>query len=158
MVHFCSGLLSQELVNSLTHHAQGHCHGWESIIRPVFGSFPANRFPYSIFLLLVSRLIFDLRTPRSLSTFAYVFCVFYSRPYQIFWKAVGLQRVPSTSWIQLRSYLEERASAPVKKTEITAGIQHADHAAPHYPQKFALTSPTSGDCSVDIVRLRTKAT
>jgi hypothetical protein len=32
---------------------------------------------------------------------------------------------------------------------------------PHYtlyPQKLALTSPTSGGCSVGIVRLRTKAT
>jgi hypothetical protein len=33
-----------------------------------------------------------------------------------------------------------------------------DHATPHYPQKLALTSPTSGSCSVGIVRSRTKAT
>jgi hypothetical protein len=33
-----------------------------------------------------------------------------------------------------------------------------DHAAPLYPQKLALTSPTGGGRSVGIVRSRTKAT
>jgi hypothetical protein len=32
-----------------------------------------------------------------------------------------------------------------------------DYATPHYPQKFAITSPTSGGGSVGIVRSRTKA-
>jgi hypothetical protein len=34
----------------------------------------------------------------------------------------------------------------------------ADHATPLYPQKWVLTSPTSGGRSVGIVRSRTKAT
>jgi hypothetical protein len=34
----------------------------------------------------------------------------------------------------------------------------ADHATPLYPQKLALTSPTSGDRSIGIVRSRTEAT
>ena len=38
------------------------------------------------------------------------------------------------------------------------GIRCADHVTPLYPQKLALTSPTSGGRSVGIVRLRTKAT
>jgi hypothetical protein len=38
------------------------------------------------------------------------------------------------------------------------GIYCADHAIPFYPQKLALTSPTSDDRSVGIVRLRSKAT
>ena len=38
------------------------------------------------------------------------------------------------------------------------GIRCADHVTPLYPQKLALTSPTGGGRSVDIVRLRTKAT
>ena len=38
------------------------------------------------------------------------------------------------------------------------GIRCADHMTPLYPQKLALTSPTSGGRSVGIVRLRTKAT
>jgi hypothetical protein len=38
------------------------------------------------------------------------------------------------------------------------GILRADHATPLYPQKLALTSPTSGGRSAGIVRSRTKAT
>ena len=34
----------------------------------------------------------------------------------------------------------------------------ADHMAPLYPQKLALTSPTGGGRAVGIVRVRTKAT
>jgi hypothetical protein len=38
--------------------------------------------------------------------------------------------VHSASWVQLRSYLEEKVAAPVYKTEITAvGIRHAEHVA-----------------------------
>jgi hypothetical protein len=37
-------------------------------------------------------------------------------------------------------------------------IRRAGHSTPLYPQKLALTSPTSGDRSVSIVRSRTKAT
>jgi len=38
------------------------------------------------------------------------------------------------------------------------GTRCADHVTPLYPQKLALTSPTSGGRSVGIVRVRTKAT
>ena len=38
------------------------------------------------------------------------------------------------------------------------GTRCADHVTPLYPQKLALTSPTSGGRSVGIVRSRTKAT
>jgi hypothetical protein len=61
--------------------------------------------------------------------------------------------VHSASWPQLRSYLEEIVAAPVQKTEIN------DRGNPFrwprdtlYPQKLALTSPTSGGRSVGIVR------
>jgi hypothetical protein len=37
-------------------------------------------------------------------------------------------------------------------------IRRTDHATRLYPQKLALTSPTSGGRSVGIVRSRTKAT
>jgi hypothetical protein len=33
---------------------------------------------------------------------------FHSRLYQIFWKVVGLERVYSASWVQLKSYLKEK--------------------------------------------------
>jgi hypothetical protein len=38
------------------------------------------------------------------------------------------------------------------------GIRLTDHETPLYPQKLALTPPTSGGCSAGIVRSRTKAT
>jgi hypothetical protein len=41
---------------------------------------------------------------------------------------------------------------------MTVGIRHADHMAPLYPQKLALTSLTSGGRSVSIVCSRTQAT
>jgi hypothetical protein len=48
---------------------------------------------------------------------------------QIFQEA--LERVHVASWVQLRSYLEEKVAAPVKETEIMAiGIRHVDHVAP----------------------------
>jgi hypothetical protein len=84
---------------------------------------------------------------------------FDSRRYQIFWEVVGLERVHSASWVQLRSYLEEKVAAPVYKTENTAvGIRHADYETSLYPQKLALTSPTNGGRSVSIIRSRTQAT
>jgi hypothetical protein len=53
------------------------------------------------------------------------------RRYQIFWEVVGLERVHSASWLQLRSCLEEQVAAPIYKTEVTAvGICHADHTTP----------------------------
>jgi hypothetical protein len=59
----------------------------------------------------------------------------------------------------MRSYLKEKVAPPVQETEITVvRIRRADHATPLYPQKLALTSTTSGGCSIGIVRSRTKAT
>jgi hypothetical protein len=53
--------------------------------------------------------------------------------------------------------LDRKVAAPVYKTEnTTVGIRHADHVATLYPQKLAITSPTSGGRSVAIVRSRTQ--
>jgi hypothetical protein len=55
--------------------------------------------------------------------------------------------------------LEEKVAAPVQKTEImAAGIRCADHTTPLYPQKLALTSPTSGGRSVGVLDSQTTAT
>jgi hypothetical protein len=54
--------------------------------------------------------------------------------------------------------LEGKVAAPAYKTENTnLGIRHVDHVAPLYPQKLALTSPTSWGRSVGIVRPRIQA-
>jgi len=54
----------------------------------------------------------------------------------------------------------KKVAAPgLEKQRLTAvGTRCADHVTPLYPQKLALTSPTSGGRSVSIVRVRTKAT
>jgi hypothetical protein len=83
---------------------------------------------------------------------------FDSQHYQIFWDVVGLEWGP----FNLVSTSEEL----LKKSNSGSGLDsreygHGDALCwPHntlYPQKLALTSPTSGDHSVGIVRLRTKA-
>jgi hypothetical protein len=67
--------------------------------------------------------------------------------------------VHSAPWGQLRSYLNEKVAAPVYKTEINGrGNSSRWPRNTLYPQKLALTSPTSGGRSVGIVRLQTKAT
>jgi hypothetical protein len=82
-----------------------------------------------------------------------------SRRYQIFWEVVSLERGPLSLVSTLRSYLEEIVAAP--------GLENREHGSGNplfwprdtlYPQKLALTSPTSGGRLVGIVRLRTKTT
>jgi hypothetical protein len=59
----------------------------------------------------------------------------------------------------MRSYLNEKQRLRYIKPRLTAvWIRCADLATAICPQKFALTSPTSGGWSVGVVRLRTKAT
>jgi hypothetical protein len=72
-------------------------------------------------------------------------------------KAMGLEWGPLSLVSTTEELLDRKVAAPVKKTENTAvGIRHADHVAPHYPQKLAITSLTSGSRLVGIVRSRTQ--
>jgi hypothetical protein len=72
---------------------------------------------------------------------------------------MGLERGPLSLVSTTEELLDRKVAAPVQKTENTAvGIHHADHVAPSLRKKLAITSPTSGGCSVGIVRLRTQAT
>jgi hypothetical protein len=69
---------------------------------------------------------------------------------------VGLERGPLVRIIG--KLLERKVAAPVWKTEINGnGDSLRWPRDTLYPLKLALTSPTSGGRSVDIVRLRTKA-
>jgi hypothetical protein len=84
---------------------------------------------------------------------------FDSRRFQIFWEAARLARCPLSLMRTTKELLEGRVSAPVQKTEINdRGNLLRWPRDTLYPQKLALTSPTSGDRSVGIVRSRTKAT
>jgi hypothetical protein len=84
---------------------------------------------------------------------------FDSRRYQIFWEVVGLERDP----LSLVSTIEEllgRKSSGSDLENRDYGRRGASRwpRGNHYPQKLALTSPTSGGRSVDIVRSRIQAT
>jgi hypothetical protein len=53
--------------------------------------------------------------------------------------------------------LEEKSSGSSPEIENTAAeIRHAGHVAPLYLKKLALTPPTIGSRSVDIIRSRTQ--
>jgi hypothetical protein len=70
---------------------------------------------------------------------------------------VALERGPLSLVSTTEELLDRKVAAPVYKTENSAvGIRRADYATPLYPQKLALTSPTSGGRSVGMVRSRTK--
>jgi hypothetical protein len=82
-----------------------------------------------------------------------------SRRYQIFREVVLLNGAHSASWVQLRSYLNGKVAAPsLENRSYGCGDPLRWPRNTLYPQKLALTSPTSGGRSVGIVRLRTKAT
>jgi hypothetical protein len=83
---------------------------------------------------------------------------FDSRRYKIFWEIVGLERGPLSLVNTIEELLERKSSGsglesreygrrdPSRRPRITL-----------YPQRLALTSPTSGGLSFSIVRSRTQA-
>jgi hypothetical protein len=84
---------------------------------------------------------------------------FDSRYYQIFWEVVGLERGPLSLVSTTEELLGSKSSS--------SGLENWNYGYrdpsrwPHgtlYPQKLALSSPTSGGCLVGIVRSRTRAT
>jgi hypothetical protein len=66
--------------------------------------------------------------------------------------------VHSASRVQLRNCLKEKERLRPTKSRYGVGNRRADHGTPSTRKDLALTSPTSGGRSVDIVRLRTQAT
>jgi hypothetical protein len=84
---------------------------------------------------------------------------FYSLRYQTFWEVVGLER-GSLSLVSTTEELLERTSSG-SGLEIREYGRRDPSRWPRgtlYPQKLALTSPTSGGRTVGIVRLWTQAT
>jgi hypothetical protein len=84
---------------------------------------------------------------------------FDSRRYHIFWEVVGLERSPVSLMSTFEELLERKSS--------DSGLENREYGRRDpsrwprgtlYPLKLALSSPTSGGRSVDIVFSRTKAT
>jgi hypothetical protein len=72
---------------------------------------------------------------------------------------MGLERGPLSLVSTIEQLLGRKNSGFCLESENTAvGIRHADYATSLYPQKLALTSPTSGGRSVDIIRYLTLVT
>jgi hypothetical protein len=82
-----------------------------------------------------------------------------SRRYQIFWEVVGLERGPLSLVSTTEALLERKSSScDLEKWEYGYRDPSRRPRGTLFPQKLALTSPTSGGHSVGIVRSRTKAT
>jgi hypothetical protein len=82
-----------------------------------------------------------------------------SRRYQIFWEVLGLERGPLSPVSTIEELLERKSSG--------YGLENLEYGRSEplrwprgtlYPQKWAVTSPTSSGRSVSTVRSRTLAT
>ena len=76
----------------------------------------------------------------------------------ILYVSVKRKRVSNVNISNPKSKFEGKFSSLVFGMCSFLANRCAGHVTPLYPQKLALTSPTSGDRSVGIVRSRTKAT
>jgi hypothetical protein len=75
------------------------------------------------------------------------------------WKAVGLKRGPLSLVSTTEELLERKSSSSDLENREYGGRDPSRWPrGTHYPQKLALTSPTIGGRSVDIVRSRTQTT
>jgi hypothetical protein len=83
---------------------------------------------------------------------------FDSQRYQIFWEVVGLERGLLSLMSTIEELLERKSSGSgLENQEYGRGMSRWLRGS-LYPQKLALTSPTSGGRSVGIVHLQTQAT
>jgi hypothetical protein len=83
---------------------------------------------------------------------------FDSRRCQIFWEMVGLEQGPLSLVRIIEEQLEWKSSGSSLENRINGRRDPLRWLCDTlYPQKLALTSPTSGGRSVGIVRLRTKS-
>jgi hypothetical protein len=83
---------------------------------------------------------------------------FDSRRYQMFWEVVGLERDPLSLVSTTEELLGRKSSCfGIENRKYDRRVLSRWPRGTLYPQKLALTSPTSGGGSVCIVRLRTQA-
>jgi hypothetical protein len=79
--------------------------------------------------------------------------------YQIFWEIVGPERSPLSLVSTTEELLERKSSGfGLEILEYDRRDPSRSQRGTLYPQKLALTSPTSGGRSIGIVRSRTQAT
>jgi hypothetical protein len=84
---------------------------------------------------------------------------FDSLRYQIFWEVVGLELGPLSLVTTTEELLRRKSNGSSLESREYGGREPSRWPrGTVYPQKLALTSPTSGGCSVAIVRSRTQAT
>jgi hypothetical protein len=84
---------------------------------------------------------------------------FDSRRYQIFLEVVGLERDPLSLMSTIEELLERKSSGSgLESRKCDSRDSSRWSRVSLYPQRLALTSPTSGGRSDDIVRSRTQAT
>jgi hypothetical protein len=84
---------------------------------------------------------------------------FDSRCYQVFWEVVGLERGPLSLVSTIVELLERKSSGSgLENREYCRRDQSRWPRGTLYPQKLAITSPTSGGRSIGRVRYRTQAT
>jgi hypothetical protein len=82
---------------------------------------------------------------------------FNSRRYQIFWEMLGLERGPLSLMSTIELYGRNSSDSGLGSGEYGHGDLLCWPRDILYPQKLALTSPTSGGHSIGIIRSRTKA-
>jgi hypothetical protein len=97
--------------------------------------------------------------PRDNKTKSGIILWFDSQRYQIFWEVVGLEQGPHSLVSTTEELLERKSSG--SGLEIREYGRRDPSRSPRgtlYPQKSALTSPTTGGRSVGTVRSQTQAT
>jgi hypothetical protein len=83
---------------------------------------------------------------------------FDSRRYQIFWELVGLEWCSLSLVSTIEEVLGKKSNGSGLEIRKYGRRDPSRWPDTLYPQKLALTSPTSGGCSVGIVRRSTQAT
>jgi hypothetical protein len=84
---------------------------------------------------------------------------FDSRRYQIYWEVVGLERGPLSLVSTIEELLGRKSSgSALERREYGRRDPSSWPCGTLYPQKLALTSPTSGGRSISIVRWWSQAT